>query len=568
MPAMLEAGGAGATVAGLPWPEGDAGGLAQAAGQTASAADSLRSSGARLAGAAGGAGGWEGQAAAAFRTAAAEQRGEMVRGAAGLEDAAAALKRLSRVVREAQDLVKELAEEVRDAEEEADRAAARAAVAQTLAAAAGTALALAGPDPPAALARAASETSADAGATSGMAGDARAHAEAVRERNTRKAQDACDEVLREDVSTAAAVDAAASAAPLRGVPIGSPTPAIGFAQVGLSGLSIGQWRQIAYWRAGIDDETWLPSLGLFENDDTVQAVYTYYGSLFSEHPGEFQWAGMAAMMGPMFYGGWQDMYAVRGLSDDGDRARYLSEMVGLPKLPGFAYDVADWAGNSPLTPVGMAEHLTSEELEWYEDRFMEMQKQIFDDLAWQHEAFAMGGVGLMQDVRDRNLISTEALRAWEQIGSGDSEQVFNGNRELLRREQLEIIQDDYDAMREHHGPVGDVATYSFGAMAENAIPGGQAYRDFDPLTVSIGVETPDPFGIDTPDFQHEEQLPLPAGNLSDFDDRWAWIEGDMLPAYRDVLQDPGAVEAIVRADVAQRAEGYRKLPDLPYPGGS
>ena len=276
------------------------------------------------------------------------------------------------------------------------------------------------------------------------------------------------------------------------------------------------------------------------------------------------------------------MYAVRRISDEGQRVEYLSQLFGLPRLPGAAYDVADVAADIPLpllTPASLAEHATSEELEWYEQRFLGMQKEIFDDLAWQHEAYAMGGVGLMREIAARNPseIFPRDLQAWEDIGSGDPDRIEDGNRELLLREQERVIQDDYDAMREHNGPVGDVITYGLGVMAENPMPRGEAYRDYDPVTLELHVETPDlqvtpstPWGggvtIDTPDLNIEEELPLPAGNLSNFDDRWGWIENDMLPRYQELLQDPGAAEAIVGTPVDDRAEDYRKLP-LPYPGG-
>ena len=71
----------------------------------------------------------------------------------------------------------------------------------------------------------------------------------------RRAQDAVDDVLRQDRATASALGDAGGAAPLAGVADGAPTPATGFAQVALSGLTIEQWREIAYWRAGIDPDT-------------------------------------------------------------------------------------------------------------------------------------------------------------------------------------------------------------------------------------------------------------------------------------------------------------------------
>ncbi len=572
----------GATRAGLPWPEGDPGSLSSAASTVGSGADSLRTAATRLKGEAGAAEGWQGEAAVAFRAAVAQDHALMVEGAGALEQAAAALRRLSTTLSDAQQLVRELAREVVEAEEAADHAAARAAIARMSALAAGVELALAGADPGVALQNAADDASDDAAVAETAAGDARAHAEAVRARNTRRAQEAVDDVLREDRATAAALDAATSAAPLAGVPVGAPTAATGFAQVALAGLSIEQWREIAYWRAGIDAGQWRPEDGLLENDAIVQAVYRYYGGLYLDHP-ELQWAGMANIVGPMFYAGWQDIYAIRQIADPAERAEYLSRWVGLPTLPDQAYDAADAVSHvipgGFLNPVHLAEHLTADELEWYEDRFLMMQREIFDDLAWQHEAFVLGGAPLMREIASRNpseLLARD-VDAWEDIGSGDAERIQQGNADLLLREQERVIQDDYDAMRDHHGPVGDVFTYGFSTMAENPMPGGQAYRDYDPIELSVDLAPSIPVGplgplgphfdVDVADVEVHQTLPLPAGNLSNFDDRWGWIENDMLPRYQDLLQDPDATRALVGSDVATRAADQRKLPDLHYPGG-
>ncbi len=579
---VATAGTAGATRAGLPWPEGDPGSLANTASAVGSGADSLRTAATRLKAEAGAAEGWQGEAAVAFRGAVAQDHALMVEGAGALEQAAAALQRLSNTLSDAQQLVRELAREVVEAEEAADHAAARAAIARMSAIAAGVELALAGPDPSAALQNAADDASDDAAVAETASGDARAHAEAVRARNTRRAQEAVDDVLREDRATAAALDAATSAAPLAGVPVGAPTAATGFAQVALAGLSIEQWREIAYWRAGIDSEQWRPEDGLLENDAIVQSVYRYYGGLYLDHP-ELQWAGMANIVGPMFYAGWQDMYAIRQITDPGERAEYLSRWVGLPTLPDQVYDAADAVSHVVpggfLNPVHLAEHLTADELEWYEDRFLGMQREIFDDLAWQHEAFVLGGAPLMREIASRNPneLLPRDVDAWEDIGSGDADRIQQGNADLLLREQERVIQDDYDAMRDHHGPVGDVFTYGFSTMAENPMPGGQAYRDYDPIELSLDLAPSIPVGplgpfgphvdVDVADVEVHQTLPLPAGNLSNFDDRWGWIENDMLPRYQELLQDPDATRALVSSDVAARAGDFRKLPDLHYPGG-
>jgi hypothetical protein len=567
------AGVSGRTLAGLPWPDGDPGALSGASQQAGSAADLLRTRGARLDAAATHAAAWKGQGAGAFRAAVAQERASILHAASGLEQAAAALRRLSTVVREAQELVRQLADEVQRAEEEAERAAARAALADAAAIAAGALVALA-PDPSPSLERAADEASSDAQALGSAASDAAAHAQAVRERNTRRAQEACDEVLRQDRATAAAVDRAADLVPLSGVPAGAATPATGFALLVLGDLTPDQWRQIAYWRAGIDGGAWNPYDGLWVNDATVQAVYRYYGNLFLNHP-EFQWAGMANIVGPMFYGGWQDMHAIREELDTDDDGFDLLGAV-LPSIPGGALG----AMPGPLRDlIGAGRDLSAGEIEYFEDQFLVMQKAIFDDLAWQHEAFALGGAALMSQLHANHpdQIDDRTLLAWQDIASGDPDRVAGGNEWLLRREQERVIQPYYDEMRNYHGIVGDTATYALSTMAENPLPGGHAYRDYDPVSVGFDVDTPDipvgsplPWGphyeIGTPDVHVHMDLPIPAGNLSNFDDRWAWIENDMLPAYHDLLSHPGAAQAIVQVPVDDRAADFRKFPDFAYPG--
>ena len=74
------------------------------------------------------------------------------------------------------------------------------------------------------------------------------------------------------------------------------------------------WAQVAADRAGIDLEGWDPSAGAFANEDTIVAVYEYYGQLFLDHP-ELQWAGMANMIGPSFAAGFFDLDAMGDLAD-------------------------------------------------------------------------------------------------------------------------------------------------------------------------------------------------------------------------------------------------------------
>jgi hypothetical protein len=65
--------------------------------------------------------------------------------------------------------------------------------------------------------------------------------------------------------------------------------------------------------------------------------------------------------------------------------------------------------------------------------------------------------------------------------------------------------------------------------------------------------------VDNP-FQGSVEIttPLPNGNIAFFDDRWALIQEDTLPAYLDLIHnDPDAAAAIVGSSVDDRIDDYR-----------
>ena len=49
-----------------------------------------------------------------------------------------------------------------------------------------------------------------------------------------------------------------------------------------------------------------------------------------------------------------------------------------------------------------------------------MQKQIFDDLSWQHEAYLWGGIGPIRSVAasEPDAIDPQTLSAWQDIDTG------------------------------------------------------------------------------------------------------------------------------------------------------
>lgn len=325
-----------------------------------------------------------------------------------------------------------------------------------------------------------------------------------------------------------------------------------------STAEMGQWANEQAFlelcrQLGIDPVAWDTTRGLSFNDDRITRVYEYYADLFLRHP-ELQWAGMAKLAGGLVYAGMQDLHVLRGLSADERLGWLASAMPGMP--PGLAQVLA---------------HAGEAELDAYEDTFVSMQRQIFEDMGWQHAAYDRGGIEEMRSLAARGELSPQLLTVWEDIASGDPERVQQGNMALLRREQETILQDDYDAMQER--PLGRSVTYLLGQVSESPITGGEPFRD---VVNDVQIDLPDqirvpvpalPGGgsveIDTPDTLTLDS-PLLTGNIADFDSRWQWISQNMLPRYQTMLnEEMETLRGDVSRPLNERAQDYRLIP-LPY----
>ncbi|HEV2754965.1 MAG TPA: Vps62-related protein [Actinomycetota bacterium] len=221
-------------VAGLPWPEGDPGGLRSASSRLARAASGLRATGSRFGGAARSAPSWNGVAATAYAGGVAEYTSVLAGAASSLSGAAGALTELAAEVEDAQQEVRELARKVEAAEQAArearERANALAAVAAAAQAAAVTAD-VTGFDPQAVvLGAAADDARASAGSAEAVAADLEGEAADVRRRAEQRARDLCQQVEAADRATAGELRAATVAAPAGGIghpASGLPSSALG-----------------------------------------------------------------------------------------------------------------------------------------------------------------------------------------------------------------------------------------------------------------------------------------------------------------------------------------------------
>ncbi|MEJ5888673.1 hypothetical protein WDZ16_09365, partial [Pseudokineococcus marinus] len=304
----------------------------------------------------------------------------------------------------------------------------------------------------------------------------------------------------------------------------------------------GYWTSRAADEAGIDLLAWDVTAGADANRGTIEAVYRYYADLYLEDP-DLEWAGMAALIGPSFAAGFFDLAQFRGVAE---------RLQDLPLPPGVRLP----PGVEDLAQLG------EDELAFYETTLLSMQKEIFGDMAPGHQAYREGGAAALEEMAAAGVLPGTTAQAWRDIASGDRDRVAAGNGALLLREQYEVIDDDYDRMRAH-APSGEAFTWALTLVGAPSIPGASGYPDVFPLEVAVETPGPERLGPWDNPAQGTAHVttPFPDGNVADFDDRWALIEEDTLPAYRSLLDDdPGTVRALLEQDVGERVEQMRTLP--------
>ena len=276
--------------------------------------------------------------------------------------------------------------------------------------------------------------------------------------------------------------------------------------------------------AEIERETWRPDRGFAANRRTVEAVYDYYGRLFLAHP-ELKWAGMASLIGPSFYAGFKDL--------------------------GFLPDVARKAVSAVFgRPIRRLTKRSVADLGFYETTFLRMQKKIFEDQATMHEAYIAEGLPKIEELYDARIIDVATLEAWREIDRGykanDAALIDRGNRTLLFREQLDIIDRFYLQMLRHDGPEGLAFTYLLTLAGAPSVPGAHSFPEQFPLALVARF----------PRATVSLRTPLANGNIAVFANRWKLIEDDTLPTYLAFVRDHAdEARELARTPVDERAVG-------------
>jgi hypothetical protein len=227
-----------------------------------------------------------------------------------------------------------------------------------------------------------------------------------------------------------------------------------------------QWQDAVLKKAGI---TWA-QLDQYEdftlpNQEIMAHIYGYYAQVFQTDPARFKWAGMAKLAGGSVWGALKD--TVKG--------RIIVPGVGADR--------------------------TSKLLEGY---LLAINKDIFLDLAWQHEAYIQKGIAEMRCLAKTGGLDPTGLQAWEKIdhdasadaSPDDVAAVNSGNEMLLRHEQQQIAQPGWLKIKDL-GIRGPIAY-----LSKSPIPSGKQFLEF-----------------------------VNEGRLDNFPERWQWIEKDMYPKW-------------------------------------
>lgn len=206
------------------------------------------------------------------------------------------------------------------------------------------------------------------------------------------------------------------------------------------------------------------------------SVYDFYGDAYAADD-DLQWAAMGRLAGAPVYAALQDL-------------RTIQASRGFP-----------------------------EQAPWLERKLLVMQQEIFEDLGWQHRAYLTGGIDALRAANRHGRLDAQNLETWEDIASGEPDRVADGNRELLYREQFDVLQEHYEEWPEK----APTLSFMTSRTAASPIPEGSSLDEAVPASMKF---TPWPR--------------LSVAEIHDFDDRWDWIGGEdaMWGDYQYLLDQP------------------------------
>lgn len=161
------------------------------------------------------------------------------------------------------------------------------------------------------------------------------------------------------------------------------------------------YTSLAYQKAGIAEQDWQPAKGFRHNREVLHRLYYYYQQLYFGAPQAFLWAGLARLTGGQV-------------------------LFGMNNLVRMAKD-----------PCALSCGITT------------VAKAIFENLAWQHELFLHDPKMLLAVCSAlKEPAAFPFADCWRTVMKGDAESISEGNKMLLRNEQLNTIQPHYNSIKQ------------------------------------------------------------------------------------------------------------------------
>ena len=285
------------------------------------------------------------------------------------------------------------------------------------------------------------------------------------------------------------------------------------------------------------------------NRQNLVRSYRFYENLQLSHR-ELQWAGMGGLVGADFGGGLLDFELATNIYDFARLQPIANAIVGQTNTtlgPVFVDKLP--RGLRALARVGAT--ISADDLRKIQGDILVMQKNIFSDLMPMHRAYVVGGLPALDEMHRAGLFDGEILRAWQQIASKQPDAIAAGNARLLRREQGEVIKDQWDATRAYKGDVGEAMTYASTVAGSPSVAGVIPPRSFRSIEISGTAPNGRPATL---------TVPLPDWNWSVFPERWAYITDQLLPKYKDQVNNHWPeLSATLRKPYDQQLESHRPM---------
>jgi hypothetical protein len=264
------------------------------------------------------------------------------------------------------------------------------------------------------------------------------------------------------------------------------------------------------------------------NKDIIHQVYDYYGALNKQNPQKCIWAGLGRVAGGPFFGGFMRIDEIESQAKS-----YLDRCMSAPASFWESLGREDCESG----PLLIEEKITYDECDASIKALMQMGRDIFDDLAWQHEAYLAGGLVEIQRLAGAGEFgatgrfndATPCIDIWTMIDKDDAG-AWSGNLKLFEREQLVTIPSGY---RKLSGQFAVPTVMSY--LAKSPHPWGRSFNDF-----------------------WKQTTPFDSHYVTEDKPRWDWMRMEIYPTWQSA--GDGNRNTLIARSLDELAKGHISVP--------